>query len=106
MFKKIPGYDNYSVNSDGQVRNDKTGHLLKPGTPHSLYITGVYKANPDMSRDFIQANVKTIRELIDQGESMREISKKLGKSRNYLYSIKANRSDLWDFIIEGDIENE
>ena len=27
---KIEGYDNYSVSSEGRVRNDKTGYILKP----------------------------------------------------------------------------
>ena len=29
-WKKIDGYDNYSVSEDGEVRNDKTGRILKP----------------------------------------------------------------------------
>ena len=28
-WKKIDGYENYSVSSEGQVRNDKTGRILK-----------------------------------------------------------------------------
>jgi len=30
MFKKIEGYDNYEVSDEGQVRNIKTGRILKP----------------------------------------------------------------------------
>lgn len=29
-FKKIEGFTNYSVSTDGQVRNDDTGRILKP----------------------------------------------------------------------------
>lgn len=30
-WKKIDGYDNYSVSDMGRVRNDRTGRILKPG---------------------------------------------------------------------------
>jgi len=30
-FKKIKGYENYSVSNYGKIRNDKTGRILKPG---------------------------------------------------------------------------
>tara|TARA_R110000823_G_scaffold45957_1_gene118270 strand:- start:294 stop:782 length:489 start_codon:yes stop_codon:yes gene_type:complete len=30
MFKKIEGYDNYSISLEGEVRNDKTNKFLKP----------------------------------------------------------------------------
>jgi hypothetical protein len=30
-YKKIEGYDNYSVSNHGNVRNDKTNRILKPG---------------------------------------------------------------------------
>jgi len=29
-FKKIKGYENYSVSNYGRIRNDKTGRILKP----------------------------------------------------------------------------
>lgn len=29
-WKKIDGKENYSISSDGTVRNDKTGRILKP----------------------------------------------------------------------------
>lgn len=29
-WKKIEGYENYSVSSEGRVRNDRTGYILKP----------------------------------------------------------------------------
>ena len=30
-FKKFDGFENYSVTDHGNVRNDKTGRILKPG---------------------------------------------------------------------------
>ena len=30
QWKKIDGKPNYSVSTDGQIRNDKTGRILKP----------------------------------------------------------------------------
>ena len=29
-FKRIDGYDNYSISNQGRVRNDSTNHILKP----------------------------------------------------------------------------
>lgn len=31
IWKKVDGYDNYSVSSEGRVRNDRTGRILKAG---------------------------------------------------------------------------
>ena len=36
-WKQIDGYDNYSVSINGEVRNDKTERILKPGKDTSGY---------------------------------------------------------------------
>ena len=36
-WKKITNFNNYSINSDGEVRNDKTGRILKPHLGTSGY---------------------------------------------------------------------
>lgn len=36
-WKKISGKENYSISDDGQVRNDKTGRILKPHKGTSGY---------------------------------------------------------------------
>lgn len=30
IWKKIPGHPNYSASSEGRIRNDRNGHILKP----------------------------------------------------------------------------
>lgn len=37
MWKKIKEHSNYSVSTDGMVRNDKTGRILKPALTHNGY---------------------------------------------------------------------
>ena len=37
IFKKINGFDNYSVSNFGIVRNDKTGKILKPSNTNGYY---------------------------------------------------------------------
>ena len=37
-WKKVAGFDNYSVSDRGNVRNDKTGRILKPGTNTHGYL--------------------------------------------------------------------
>ena len=37
IWKKIDGYDNYSISSEGKVRNDKTGRILKAGHNRNGY---------------------------------------------------------------------
>ena len=39
IFKKIDGFENYSVSDHGNVRNDKTGRILKPGLNSSCYLS-------------------------------------------------------------------
>lgn len=41
MWKKIEGYEKYSVSDSGDVRNDKTGKILKPNKNK----VGYYKVN-------------------------------------------------------------
>ena len=36
-WKKIPGRDNYSISTEGEVRNDRTGKLLKQGPSTNGY---------------------------------------------------------------------
>ena len=36
-WKKIKGFENYSVSNDGEVRNDRTGRILKPYLSTSGY---------------------------------------------------------------------
>ena len=38
IFKKIDGFENYSVSDHGKVRNDKTGRILKPCKNHDGYL--------------------------------------------------------------------
>ena len=38
-YKKIEGIENYSVSDFGNVRNDKTGRILKPGVNSTGYYT-------------------------------------------------------------------
>ena len=38
IWKKIDGYDNYSVSSEGRVRNDKTGRILKAVSDKKGYL--------------------------------------------------------------------
>lgn len=47
MWKKIERNDNYSINEQGQVRNDKTGHIRRP-TPNKrngYLVVDLYKDN-------------------------------------------------------------
>ena len=37
-WKKVAGYETYSVSDKGNVRNDKTGRILKPGWRHGGYL--------------------------------------------------------------------
>lgn len=39
IWKKINGYENYSISSNGNVRNDNTGRILKPGIASHGYLT-------------------------------------------------------------------
>lgn len=36
-WKKIKNYDNYSISDEGQIRNDKSGRILKQHGAHSGY---------------------------------------------------------------------
>lgn len=47
MWKKITRNDNYSINKQGQVRNDKTGHIKEPflNKRNSYLIYDLYKNN-------------------------------------------------------------
>ena len=36
-WKKIPGRDNYSISTEGEVKNDRTGKILKQGPSTSGY---------------------------------------------------------------------
>lgn len=36
-FKNIKGFENYSISNFGNVRNDKTGRILKPGISSGYY---------------------------------------------------------------------
>ena len=38
IWKKIEGYENYSVSTYGRVRNDKTGRILKPMDKNKGYL--------------------------------------------------------------------
>ena len=37
-WKKVVGYETYSVSDQGNVRNDKTGRILKPGSDRDGYL--------------------------------------------------------------------
>lgn len=37
-WKQIDGYDNYSISTNGQIRNDKTGRILKPVEQRTGYM--------------------------------------------------------------------
>ena len=39
IWMKVAGYETYSVSDRGNVRNDKTGRILKPGTSNSGYLS-------------------------------------------------------------------
>ena len=42
-WKQIEGYENYSVSNFGNVRNDKTGKILKPMLEKGYYRVDLYK---------------------------------------------------------------
>ena len=44
-WKKIDGYDNYSVSDMGRVRNDRTGRILKPKTRKNGYLEIAFPGN-------------------------------------------------------------
>lgn len=41
-WKEIDGFENYSVSSEGRVRNDRTGRVLKPIDNHGYQRVGLY----------------------------------------------------------------
>ena len=43
MWKKIDDYENYSVSMNGDVRNDKTGRILKQNLGNGYYQVGLCK---------------------------------------------------------------
>ena len=43
MFKKIEGYDNYSISLEGEVRNEKSGRILKPSLHKGYYQVSLCK---------------------------------------------------------------
>ena len=44
VFRKIENYDNYSISSLGNVRNDGTNRILQPGIDsRGYYIVSLYK---------------------------------------------------------------
>ena len=47
MWKKIERNDNYSINKQGQVRNDKSGHIKSPfaNVRSNYLIVDLYKNN-------------------------------------------------------------
>jgi len=45
MWKDIKGFDNYEVSTDGQVRNKKTGKVLKPRVNRGGYLSVVLYSN-------------------------------------------------------------
>lgn len=51
-WRKIDGYQNYSVSSAGVVRNDKTGRILKPGkNKNGYFMVGLCKNGECKSLD-------------------------------------------------------
>ena len=49
-FKRVDGYDNYSVSAFGRVRNDKTNNILKPRkNSHGYHQVGLYKKGENHS---------------------------------------------------------
>ena len=49
QWKKIDGYDNYSVSDMGRVRNDRTGRILKPGMRRGYQSVMLYPGRKMMS---------------------------------------------------------
>lgn len=45
VWKDIKGYDNYEVSTEGQVRNKKTGLILKPRVNRGGYLSVVLYSN-------------------------------------------------------------
>ena len=43
QWKKVAGFETYSVSDRGNVRNDKTGRILKPGTSSNGYLSVVLR---------------------------------------------------------------
>lgn len=52
-FKKITGYDNYSVSDLGRVRNDKTGKILRPVANKNRYLIVCLYCNGKQKNEYI-----------------------------------------------------
>ena len=51
-WKKVAGFETYSVSDRGNVRNDKTGRILKPGTnTHGYLFVNLKKNNKSSIKD-------------------------------------------------------
>ena len=67
MFKKINGYPNYSVSTEGKVRNDRTGKILKPQMDsngyHNIYIDGKPRRVHKLVAEAFIPNPKGLKEI-------------------------------------------
>jgi hypothetical protein len=52
-FRRIGGYDNYSVSNLGNVRNDRTNRILRPGLSSVGYLTVVLYQNGTKSTKYV-----------------------------------------------------
>jgi hypothetical protein len=58
-WRRVGGFDNYSVSNLGNVRNDVTGRILRPGTCHGGYLKVNLCQNGRQSTKYVHKLVAT-----------------------------------------------
>lgn len=70
MYKKIKGYENYSVNENGDIKNNKTGRILKKHLNDRGYFDiGIYDKNKK-SKKFLIHRLVTMTFMEDFNEEL------------------------------------